>query len=929
MKKLKLTLLFSLIAVSIGFAIPPVANPDSASVPEGGSVSILDTEAISLLANDTDADEDPLTVNTTPVIGPIHGTLVLATSGEFTYNHDDSENFADSFTYEVSDGALTDTGTVFITITLVNDPPVAVVDIATVDEGGTINSVDVLANDTDAENDTLMVDTTTVSGPNHGSLTLRSDGSFDYDHDGSETTTDSFIYTVCDGNGGTATAMVTIAVAGVNDIPTADDDAISAVKGGTMTVLNGGATSLLANDTDAEGDTLTVTTTPVSGPSHGFLTLAADGHFTYAHDGSGFATDSFVYEISDGAATATATVEITNLSFPVFIPYLALEQAFRDELGILTDPLTVGDLRSLSFLDASSRGIADLTGLEAAINMEFLNLTGNLIEDLNPLRELTILSNLDLPRNQVIDLNPLSGLFSMVNLHLEGNRIVDIKPLGNLIGLEGIFLNGNNIFSINPLAGLTNPVEVHVEDNFLDLRGGSEALGIVDQLNNAGATSVVFEPQGDPFANLGFLDDLVDELDPGLWQFGTNSENPNLFDLVETPSGLSYVQFGQIDYPAEQLVTKQLNGSAPFESDWSAAVDVNLGNVDFTEIGERIGMEFTLLNSANASSLFHSANVLAVDDGFGNPVLEQRIDVGNFSIFGFQGFNGVDGLRRFVSGDYYTLYLFWIAESQTLVTAYEVNGVFSEAISSNLGSSWAMGPGDTFTLNLAGFTEAHTVVDPEILFFKHFQASGLNINPTGSVTVNFDPGTSDINNGMQWRVNGQDWQPNGATVFGINAGEALIEYRPVLGFDPLPPELIYVDENVDNVVDQPIYVSAGTFGALDPNYVLPEFKRESGALRVNSDGNGGLLVTWQNFHNVDNVRTGALVRVHESDGSLDENFNFGPKLRSTLATAVQPDGMILVSGGSGVALADGSTRNRILRVFPDGSRDFSFESPGI
>jgi len=613
----------------------------------------------------------------------------------------------------------------------------------------------------------------------------------------------------------------------------------------------------------------------------------------------------------------------------VNVPDPNLEAAIRDELGIPTEQpqLTVGDLNSLTFLDASERGIEDLTGLEAAHNLEFLNLTGNQIVDLSPLSELTILSNLDLPGNQVIDLNPLSELFSMINLHLEGNRIVDIKPLRDLSELEGLFLDGNNIFSINTLAGFPNLVQINVEDNFLDLRNGSEALDVIDQLIADGVSPVNFGSQRDPFANLVFLDDLVDELDPSLWEFGTNSDNPGLFDLVETPIGLSFIQNGPNDNPSERIVTKQLNGSPPFDSDWSAAVDVQLGNVDFSEIGERMSPQFNLANNANGANLFHSVNILAVDDGFGNPVLEQRIDVGNFSIFGFFGFDGVNGLRRTVSGDYYTLYLFWIAESQTLVTAYEVNGVFSEAISANLGSSWAMGPGDTFILNLAGFTVANTAVDPEILFFNNFQASGLNINPTGSVTVLIDPVDVEPVDGMQWRVNGQDWLPSGATVFGIDMGEALIEYRPVLGFDPLPSELIYVDENVDNVVDRSIFALAGTFGAFDPNFNLPEFKRETGPLRVNSDGNGGLLITWPNLHNVNNVKTGALIRVFESDGSLDANFNFGPQLFSTLASAVLADGMILVSGHNGAPLTDGSDRERILRVFPDGSRDFSFESP--
>src|SRR2546427_7963499 len=88
-----------------------------------------------------------------------------------------------------------------ITVTPVNDPPVANNDGATVAEGGTVTVLDstaasVLANDTDAEANTLTA--TKLSDPAHGSLTLNADGTFSYSHDGGETTSDSFTYKTCD-----------------------------------------------------------------------------------------------------------------------------------------------------------------------------------------------------------------------------------------------------------------------------------------------------------------------------------------------------------------------------------------------------------------------------------------------------------------------------------------------------------------------------------------------------------------------------------------------------------------------------------------------------------------------------------------------------------------------------------------------------------
>src|SRR3989441_686130 len=173
-----------------------------------------------------------------------------------------------------------------MTVTPVNDPPAANNDSATVAEGGTVTVLDstaasVLANDTDAEANTLTA--TKLSNPAHGSVTLNANGTFSYSHDGSETATDSFTYKTCD-NGTTGsppvadpkcspTATVSITVTPVNDAPVANNDSATVAEGGTVTVLYSTAASVLANDTDAEGNTLTAT--KLSNPAHGSVTLNA------------------------------------------------------------------------------------------------------------------------------------------------------------------------------------------------------------------------------------------------------------------------------------------------------------------------------------------------------------------------------------------------------------------------------------------------------------------------------------------------------------------------------------------------------------------------------------------------------------------------------------------------------------------------------
>src|SRR5207244_8653375 len=118
--------------------------------------------------------------------------------------------------------------TVSITITPVNDAPVANNDNYTVAEGGTLNvtAPGVLGNDTDPDSPTLTA--VLVSGPAHASsFTLNPDGSFTYVHDGSETTVDTFTYRANDGSALSNVATVTITINPVNDAPLANNDTYS------------------------------------------------------------------------------------------------------------------------------------------------------------------------------------------------------------------------------------------------------------------------------------------------------------------------------------------------------------------------------------------------------------------------------------------------------------------------------------------------------------------------------------------------------------------------------------------------------------------------------------------------------------------------------------------------------------------------------
>ncbi|MBK1810396.1 tandem-95 repeat protein [Clostridium sp. YIM B02505] len=228
--------------------------------------------------------------------------LVLELS-KLTFTPNSNWNGSTSFRWNGNDGTAyaTESGTVDITITPVNDAPVAVNDKATVSEDGTVK-ISVLNNDSDVDRDALTI--TSVTKPAHGTAVINEDGTVSYTPDANYNGTDSFSYTISDGHGGTSTATVNITVNAVNDAPVASNDTATVSEDGTVKV------SVLNNDGDVDGDALTITS--VTKPAHGTAVINEDGTVSYTPDANYNGTDSFSYTISDGhGGTSTATVNIT------------------------------------------------------------------------------------------------------------------------------------------------------------------------------------------------------------------------------------------------------------------------------------------------------------------------------------------------------------------------------------------------------------------------------------------------------------------------------------------------------------------------------------------------------------------------------------------------------------------------------------------
>src|SRR6185295_9500087 len=220
-----------------------------------------------------------------------------------------------------ADAGHTDTATVNVIINNVNDTPDAVNDGATVSEDTSNNAINVLANDTDADN---------LSGPANAGLTViavtqGAHGSVTFTPSGVSYTpaanyfgSDSFTYTISDNGtadaGHTDTATVNVTINNINDTPDAVDDSATVDEDTSNNAIN-----VLANDTDA--DNLTppanagLTVIAVTQGAHGSVTFTASG-VSYTPAPNYFGSDSFTYTISDNATnqaghTDTATVNVT------------------------------------------------------------------------------------------------------------------------------------------------------------------------------------------------------------------------------------------------------------------------------------------------------------------------------------------------------------------------------------------------------------------------------------------------------------------------------------------------------------------------------------------------------------------------------------------------------------------------------------------
>ena len=340
----------------------------------------------------------PLVVSTTLVTPATNGTVTLLANGTYTYVPNAGFVGNDTFRYRVCDSgtpAACDEAEVKVNITASpltsgTTPPVVLNDNYSMTKGGTLNG-NVLTNDLPT-NENGVLTASVVTPPSVGTLNLASNGTFTYTPPVGFVGEVTYVYQACDNRTTPLCAPATVQIIvkdqpaiGVNLPPVATDDFLTVFPGVAKSV------NVLTNDTDPEGTTLSISTTPLIAPTKGNATITAAGLVTYTPNANATGADFLTYSVCDAGnpqecSQATLYFQIlpgeVKLSAKVYLQGALLgvpstDVLIRDDLRVKSlIPLQhpYGTQTPLTVITAPTSAVFNVTGANAIVDWVFIEL---------------------------------------------------------------------------------------------------------------------------------------------------------------------------------------------------------------------------------------------------------------------------------------------------------------------------------------------------------------------------------------------------------------------------------------------------------------------------------------------------------------------------------------------------------------------------
>ncbi|MGB1030192.1 MAG: tandem-95 repeat protein, partial [Pseudoalteromonas marina] len=462
----------------------PIATADTATMDEDAAPITID-----VLANDSDVDGDSLVISNASAD---EGTTTIV-NNQIQYTPEANANGVATVIYTASDNnGGTASSTLAIAINPINDAPIATADTATMDEDAAPITIDVLANDSDVDGDSLVISNASAD---EGTTTIVNN-QIQYTPEANANGVATVIYTASDNNGGTASSTLAIAINPINDAPVATADTATMDEDAAPITID-----VLANDSDVDGDSLVISNATAD---VGAVSVVNNQiQYTPAANANGVATVTYTASDNNGG-TANSTLAITIN--PINDPPIVAEQSFSinedatdsDIIGTivatdnenqdLTYVLAGGDFALFS-LNASS-GILSVNGetpfdyetkTQYILNIQVtdngtpnettaVNITVNIIDVVEPL----------IPVEDTSFGRPISGQLDLGSV-FSGGQFNDSIALNNNLYFVGFINNADKDILI---VSYTNNGDVNTAFNttgtkVLDLEQDEEATAII------------------------------------------------------------------------------------------------------------------------------------------------------------------------------------------------------------------------------------------------------------------------------------------------------------------------------------------------------------------------------------------------------------------------------------------------------------------